>query len=81
MENGGGIREMISNGDITKGDLVSTFPFSNTIYMKKITPKILYEVMEQSSSSLDGQDPETGMLLQQSVSGGFFTDFRIPGRI
>lgn len=71
VENGGGIREMIPNGDITKGDLVSTFPFSNTIYMKKITPKILYEVMEQSGSSLDGQDPETGMLLQQSVSGGF----------
>lgn len=79
VENGGGIREKVANGEITKGNLVSTFPFSNTIYMKKVTPKILYEVMEQSGSSLDGQDPETGMLLQQSVSGGFLqiSGFRV----
>lgn len=39
--------------------------------MKKISPQVLYQMMEQSASDLDGQDPETGMLLQQSVSGGF----------
>ena len=79
VENGGGIRESIANGDITLGGLTTTFPFSNTLYIKKITPAILYQVMEQSASSLDGQDTETGMLLQTSVSGGFLqiSGFRV----
>ena len=71
MENGGGIRAMAPNGEITTGDLISAFPFSNTIYLKKVTPAILYEVMEVSGTTLDGQDKETGMLLQQTNSGGF----------
>ncbi len=71
VENGGGIRAMLPNGTITVGDLISAFPFSNTIYMKKITPAVLYDVMEVSGTALDGQDAETGMLLQQTNSGGF----------
>lgn len=71
VENGGGIRAMSPNGDITMGDMISAFPFSNTIYLKKVTPAILYEVMEVSGTALDGQDKETGMLLQQTNSGGF----------
>lgn len=71
VENGGGIREAVPNGEITEGDLIAAFPFSNTLYMKKITPQILYQMMEVSGSLLDGQDPETGMLLQQQISGGF----------
>lgn len=71
VENGGGIRAMSPNGDITMGDMISAFPFSNTIYLKKVTPAILYEVMEISGTALDGQDKETGMLLQQTNSGGF----------
>ena len=69
----------MTNGNITLGELVSTFPFSNTVYMKKISPQVLYQMMEQSASDLDGQDPETGMLLQQSVSGGFLqiSGFRV----
>lgn len=70
-ENGGGIRAGAANGSITVGDLVSAFPFSNTLYLKKVTPQILYQVMEQSAAYLDGQDKETGMLLQQDNSGGF----------
>ena len=35
VENGGGIRAAVTNGNITLGELVSTFPFSNTVYMKK----------------------------------------------
>lgn len=70
-ENGGGIRVGAANGSITVGDLVSAFPFSNTLYLKKVTPQILYQVMEQSAAYLDGQDKETGMLLQQDNSGGF----------
>lgn len=71
VENGGGIRAMAPNGDITMGDLISAFPFSNTIYLKKVTPAVLYEVMEVSGTTLDGQDKDTGMLLQQTNSGGF----------
>ncbi|MCU6761193.1 Trifunctional nucleotide phosphoesterase protein YfkN precursor [uncultured Roseburia sp.] len=71
VENGGGIREAVANGTITKGDLISTFPFSNTLYMKKITPAVLYQMMEQSGSLLAGQDQNTGMLLQKQISGGF----------
>ena len=71
VENGGGIRAMAPNGEITTGDLISAFPFSNTIYLKKVTPAILYEVMEVSGTTLDGQDKDTGMLLQQTNSGGF----------
>ena len=70
-ENGGGIREAIRNGDITLGGLTTTFPFSNTLYMKLVTPSVLYEVMELSGSCLEGQDKETGMLLQTEVFGGF----------
>ena len=71
VENGGGIREAVPNGEITKGSLIATFPFSNTVYIKEVTPKILYEMMEVSGNLLDGQDPETGMLLQMQISGGF----------
>lgn len=52
VENGGGIREAVRNGHITAGDLMTAFPFSNTLYLKKVTPAILYEVMEVSGSAL-----------------------------
>lgn len=55
VENGGGIRAGVTNGDITAGDLINAFPFTNTLYLKKITPAILYEVMEVSGTALDGQ--------------------------
>lgn len=71
VENGGGIREALPNGVITEGNLISTFPFSNTLYLKEITPAILYDMMEVSGGLLDGIDPKTGMLLQQKISGGF----------
>lgn len=71
VENGGGIRAGVANGDITAGDLISAFPFSNTLYMKKVTPAVLYQAMELSGTELDGQDKETGMLLQGNNSGGF----------
>lgn len=71
VENGGGIREKFPNGSITQGDLVTAFPFSNTVVLKVVTPKDLYEIMQEGASCLDGQDPETGMLLQLANSGSF----------
>ena len=71
VENGGGIRASLCNGDITLGDLISAFPYSNTLYMKEITPATLCQIMEISAGSMDGQDGGTGMLLQKDVFGGF----------
>lgn len=71
VENGGGLRAAIANGTITRGDLLATFPFANTLYMKAVTPSCLYQVMEVAGECLDGQDTGTGMLLQTAVSGSF----------
>ncbi len=71
VENAGGIRGALPYGEATMRDLVTAFPYSNTLYLKEITPKILYEMMDISSSYIDGQDSETGMLLQTDNSGGF----------
>lgn len=70
VENGGGIRSTIHNGTVTKGDLVNTFPFSNTLIMKEITPKTLFEMLEVSVGSITDQDKETGLLTGQP-EGGF----------
>lgn len=70
VENGGGIRESLFKGTITLGDVVTVFPFSNTLMIKQITPKTLYEVLELSVSNITGQDKNTGQLLGEP-SGGF----------
>ena len=71
VENGGGIREAFARGMVSMGNLVATFPFSNTVVLKKITPRVLRDLFEGSFSSMAGQDEQTGMLLQEAVSGGF----------
>ena len=68
--NGGGIRASIPKGDITMRDLVTVFPFSNTLMIKKVTPRILYQVMENAVSYQTGQRAETGML-EGGASGGY----------
>ena len=71
VENGGGIREAFARGMVSMGNLVATFPFSNTVVLKKVTPRVLRDLFEGSFSSMAGQDEQTGMLLQEAVSGGF----------
>lgn len=68
--NGGGLRASIPKGDITMGDLVTIFPFSNTLMVKKVTPSLLYQVLENSVSAQTGQSGENGML-EGSASGGY----------
>ena len=70
VENGGGIRSSIPNGTTTKKELVTAFPFSNTLMLKAVTPQILFQVMEHSLSNVTAQDEETGML--SGVYGGGF---------
>ena len=70
VENGGGIRASLPAGTVTKGDLVSVFPFSNTLMIKQITPAILFATLESSVSQISGQDAQTG-LLSANANGGF----------
>lgn len=70
VENGGGLRSSLPNGMLKKRDFVGCFPFSNTLMLKVITPKILYEMLEVSVGNLTGQNSETGMLEGQP-NGGF----------
>lgn len=71
VTNGGGIRAAMPRGVVTMGDLVSAFPFSNTLQVKRVTPKILRTLFEASLATMDGQDAQGGMLLQQTISGSF----------
>lgn len=71
IENGGGLREAVARGAVSKGSLATTFPFSNTVVLKQVTPAILRQVLELSLSLTAGQDADTGMLLQGTVFGGF----------
>ena len=70
VENGGGIRNSLAKGNVTMGDVVTVFPFSNTVVIKEITPNILYEALEVSISDITGQDKNTGQLLG-IPNGGF----------
>lgn len=71
VENGGGIRAALSRGLVTLGHLVTTFPFSNSVVLKTVTPAVLRSVFEGGLALTEGQDASTGMLLQQTVSGSF----------
>lgn len=68
--NGGGIRSSLYNGTVTRGDLATVLPFSNTLVTKEVTPKVIYEMLEQSVSSVTGQNQETGQIEGQP-DGGF----------
>lgn len=50
--NGGGLRETIKAGTITRGDLVGVNPYNNQMYVAKITGRKLLEVLEAATSSL-----------------------------
>ncbi|CAM2800990.1 bifunctional metallophosphatase/5'-nucleotidase [Helicobacter burdigaliensis] len=69
VQNGGGIRETINYGEVSKGDLVAAFPFSNTLILKEINPKILYAMMEHSGSLLALD--EKGVFKKEAPFGGF----------
>ena len=71
VTNGGGIRAALPRGIVEVRDLVTAFPFSNTVQVKRVTPKILRSLFEGSFATMAGQDAQTGMLLQETVSGGF----------
>lgn len=69
--NGGALRAALPCGQVTRGDLVTAFPFSNTVMVKLVTGPQLREMLEASLRLCAGQDALTGMLLQEHVSGDF----------
>jgi len=52
--NGGGIRDVLEAGDVTKGDIISVLPFGNYVITLEVTPAILRDAMENGVSALPG---------------------------
>jgi len=52
--NGGGIRDVLPAGDITKGNIVSVLPFGNYIVTLEVTPAVLAAALENGVSALPG---------------------------
>ena len=71
VTNGGGIRAALPRGIVTVRDLVTAFPFSNTVQVKRVTPKGLRSLFEGSFATMAGQDSQSGMLLQETIAGSF----------
>jgi 5'-nucleotidase / UDP-sugar diphosphatase len=68
LQNGGGIRAAIDQGDITLGDVLTVLPFGNTLALMELTGSEITKALEHSVS----QAPkESGGFLQ--VSGLKFT--------
>lgn len=50
--NGGGLRESIKAGPITRGDLAAVQPYNNQMYVVKVTGKKLLEILEAATSTI-----------------------------
>ena len=46
--NGGGLRSDLPKGDVTRGDIMSIFPFGNTIQLASVSGKTIREMLEHS---------------------------------
>ncbi|MBP0723685.1 5'-nucleotidase C-terminal domain-containing protein [Bacillus sp. RG28] len=61
LENGGGVRDTIQTGYINKEQVIGVLPFGNILSLKVVTPKILFETLENGVSKI-GVDPKTGIV-------------------
>lgn len=52
IQNGGGIRQTIPKGDITKEQINAVFPYENFLVLYEVTPKLLYEILENGVSRI-----------------------------
>ena len=66
--NGGGIRADLPAGQLTRADLMSVFPFGNTLLKLEVRGKAIHDMLEQSVKFLPA--PSGGFL---QVSGLTFT--------
>ena len=71
VEDGGSLCAPIANGTVTCSSVFSVFSMGNSLVIKKITPQILYQLMELSVSDFTGQDGETGTLSYAAIPGSF----------
>ncbi len=55
LQNGGGIRASISEGEITYRDVLTVLPFGNTAYTVKLKGSDLKEVVDYAATIPDGQ--------------------------
>ncbi|KRF60935.1 hypothetical protein ASG99_08370 [Bacillus sp. Soil768D1] len=60
--NGGGIRDSIPEGIITRGQVISILPFGNILFLKEVSPAILYDVLENGVSKIESVNPKTGFI-------------------
>ncbi|OEH92967.1 multifunctional 2',3'-cyclic-nucleotide 2'-phosphodiesterase/5'-nucleotidase/3'-nucleotidase [Bacillus solimangrovi] len=51
LSNGGGIRASIDAGEVTKGDIITAFPFGNYIITKEMTGSVIKEALEHGVSA------------------------------
>lgn len=51
LTNGGGIRDSISAGKITKGDVLTVLPFGNTVTVIETTGQKIYEALKHGTDS------------------------------
>jgi len=54
--NGGGLRAAIQNGEITFNDLLSVFPFNNTVVLAEVSGQTLKDMMEMAVMSWPKED-------------------------
>lgn len=62
LENGGGVRDSIPQGNITQGQVSTILPFGNILSMKEVTPNTLYQILENGVSKIAGQNATTGVI-------------------
>lgn len=63
--NGGGIRQSIKEGTITKGDILSVLPFGNTISQIEVNGQQLYDMFEHSLRSIALKDENGNIVLDE----------------
>lgn len=77
IQNGGGVRNKLTEGDVSYGDVLNVFPFGNEICMIEVTGQQLLDALELSVSAVPA---EYGGFLQ--VSGlEFEYDPQIPSPV
>lgn len=56
IQNGGGIRTSILGGVVSYGDVLNVSPFDNNIIIKEVTPKDIFEILENGVKSIYFKD-------------------------
>ena len=77
--NAGGIREKIPAGNVTKGDMMSVFPFGNRLQVVEIDGKTIREMLEHSVSRYP--DTFAGFLQVSGIRFNFDPSQKFGGRV